>query len=387
MASYIIGIGTAVPAAKISQGDAAQIAATLTHLQGKARRVLPELYRRSGVDSRHSVLLDPNHDVGESVLDRQQFYPASRAADEQGPTTQQRMTQYELHATPLASRACRAALIEADLDPSTITHLITVSCTGFSAPGVDINLIDALALSPSVARTHIGFMGCHAMLNAMRVADALAASDHEARVLVCAVELCSLHQQYGWESDRIVANSLFADGAAAMVVTNSSETECEQAVQIARNGSVVLPNSRSLMSWNIGNNGFEMKLSPEVPERIKTALAPWLEDWLASQGCKLEEIDHWIVHPGGPRILDAVESALGLSKEALAGSREILRQFGNMSSPTVIFALQRMRKSSARGTCLQLAFGPGLTVEAAMLQISSCKILQGHATSCTASGV
>jgi predicted naringenin-chalcone synthase len=208
-------------------------------------------------------------------------------------------------------------------------------------------------------------MGCHGALNGLRVA-ASQAGDAEARILLCAVELCSLHFAYGWDSEMLVANTLFADGAAAVVgvpVQNGSTP----AWSIQAQGTLLMPESSEAMSWRIGDHGFRMTLSAAVPELIRTNLGGWLSGWLKGQGLGMEDVRSWAVHPGGPRILEAVEDAVALENGALDVSRDVLRGHGNMSSPTVLFVLERLRSAGAELPCVALAFGPGLVVEALLV--------------------
>ena len=195
------------------------------------------------------------------------------------------MEAYDRFAGPLAIEAASRALADAGVPPEEITHLVTVSCSGFAAPGVDLAIIRELPLPPDTPRTHIGFMGCHAALNGLRVAKAYAESTPGACVLVCAVELCSLHHQYHWQPDQIVANALFADGAAAAIV-RASETDRRNAnatadvaesLDLVDLRSAVLPGSVDFIQWHIGDHGFQMALSPQVPGLIERTLRPWLE--------------------------------------------------------------------------------------------------------------
>ena len=211
MSMLIAGIGTAVPPHRISQVDAAEIAKQYSCETDAQERLFLTLYRRAGVEGRNCVVLDKS----EGPLDgRQSFYTSS------DPTTLDRMRKYEEQAGSLALAACKAALHDAAIAPGRITHLVTVSCSGFYAPGFDIGLVKQLPLPSTVARTHIGFMGCHGALNGLRVARAFLDANPSACVLLCALELCSLHHQYGWDADKVVANALFADGAAAVVAIN-----------------------------------------------------------------------------------------------------------------------------------------------------------------------
>ncbi len=373
----VLGIGTAVPPYGVDQAEAAEFAAGLIGLENGSRRLLQTLYRRSGVQRRYSVVLEGGTDSdatleGETVSParplaaRQQLFSPSRGEWDEGPTTSQRMACYREKAGELATRAAKVALDDAEVAPEEVTHLVTVSCTGFAAPGVDFDLIERLGLPLTTMRTHVGFMGCHGAINGLRVAAAFAA-DPRATVLLCAVELCSLHQQYGWHPDRIVANSLFADGAAAMVGRQAASSGADD-WSLSASGSCVLEQAKELMTWQVGDHGFVMELSPEVPQVISRRLRPWLEGWLAGQGYALSDIESWVIHPGGPRVVQTVAESLELPESAVVPSKEILEQFGNMSSPTVLFILQLLRQRRARRPALMLAFGPGLAIEVALWQ-------------------
>jgi predicted naringenin-chalcone synthase len=277
------------------------------------------------------------------------------------------MERYAAEAGPLAVSAARSALDDAAIAPARVTHLITVSCTGFYAPGFDAALIRELDLSREVARTHVGFMGCHGVFNGLKVARGFVGADPSAVPLVCAVELCSLHHQYGWDSDKIVANALFADGAGAVVGVSGGTPAGANAYRLLASGSTLIDDSEDTMSWRLGNHGFLMTLSPTVPDLIGQHLRGWLEDWLARQRINLNAVASWAVHPGGPRILSAVGETLGLDPSQLHDSQRVLAELGNMSSPTILFILDRLRRAGASRPCVALAFGPGLAVEAALL--------------------
>jgi predicted naringenin-chalcone synthase len=358
MRATITGIGTALPRHRVRQSDAADAARAFSCETKEQERIFSAIFRLSGVETRHSVVLDA---PGDDRAPRQSFYgPTS-------PTTWERMRTYEEHAGPLASEAAAAALAEAGIEPERVSHLVTVSCSGFSSPGLDHGLIGGLGLSPGVARTHVGFMGCHGLLNGLRVARAFAEAEPSACVLLCAAELCSLHFQYGWDPDRMVANALFADGAAALVVLAGPEGHRASAYPVLAHGSTLLPDCADAMTWRIGDHGFVMTLSPRVPELIGAHVRPWLAGWLARHGEAIETVGSWAVHPGGPRILSVFGEAVGLDRAALAPSFGVLADHGNMSSPTVAFILDRLRAAGARRPCVAIGFGPGLAVEAALL--------------------
>lgn len=363
MSLRLTGMGTAVPKFSISQSDAAKSWASFVGVDGKRARIIRALYSRSGVKKRHSTLLEGSDNVLAPV---QTFFEPLRTPEDQGPSTQDRMERFESDAPRLAKGAAQAALADAGMSADEVTHLVTVSCTGFFAPGLDTTLADQLGLPPTVERTHVGFMGCHGALNGLRVASSFAGADPEARVLVSSVELCTLHMSYAWDPDTLVANSLFGDGAAAVVGVGDASDPPNGSWKLTASGTCRLPESADAMSWRIGDHGFRMTLSSLVPEIIQTHLSRWLKEWLGRQGLGLDEVATWAVHPGGPRILTAVREALGLTPEASAVSRQVLSEFGNMSSATILFILDRLRRNGAARPCVALAFGPGLVAEAAL---------------------
>ncbi|MEN8148855.1 MAG: type III polyketide synthase [Planctomycetota bacterium] len=349
---WIRGLGCSFPAPSVDQPDAADQVCRLLPFPDPEQKRLRAVFRRTGVKKRHSVQVSPD---GTFAL-----YPSARDLDDRGPTTEERLAWYEREAGPLAVRAAEAAIGEAGVDPASFTHLTTVSCTGFAAPGVDADLAGALGLPAGLSRTHIGFVGCHGALTGLRTARAFAESG--GRALMVAVELCSLHFQYPWSFDNVVANALFADGAAAVVAEPGTGPWT-----VAACGSHVFPDSREAMTWNVTDHGFTLTLSPKVPSLIETGLRPWVEEFLGAQGLALGDVRSFAVHPGGPKILDSVEEALSMPPDSLAVSRKVLAEYGNMSSPTVLVILERMRRRDAPLPCLALAFGPGLTAEAALI--------------------
>jgi predicted naringenin-chalcone synthase len=365
----ILGLGTAVPATAVTQSESMVGALSLCCRTQQQIDWLSFVYRGAGIEHRHSVLPrsfmdDLQHGTRESGC---VFLPSGEE-DGQGPTTAQRMVIYRQEAGPLALRAARSALGRSGLAAGQITHLVTVSCTGFFAPGVDRALIEELPLPPTVARTNVGFMGCHGALNGLRVAQAFTGADPDARVLLCAIELCSLHFQYGWDPGQAIANAIFADGAAAVVGAGRSATAPPDAWHVAATGSCIFPGSMDAMSWSIADHGFVMTLSKDVPGLIQANLRAWLEGWLAGQGLTIDGVASWAIHPGGPRILTAVEEALGLSPRHTQDAREVFAANGNMSSATVLFILERMRARNAARPCVTLGFGPGLAVEAVLFR-------------------
>ena len=367
----------------------------------KQRRLARVLFRKSEVENRHTCVphqvaynwCQPTDDETEAERDLTSppaDIPSVAGGKSFGPSTHERMQLYAQFASDLAIEASERALENANCPADTITHLVTVSCTGFDAPGVDIELIQRLGLSGSTQRINVGFMGCHGAINGMRAALGIVKADPNARVLMCAVELCSLHYRFQWDSEGIIGNALFADGSASLVLgqhlpktqplhSSTQPPEADETVtpwKLLDTGSLVIPESKQAMSWSVGDHGFEMLLTSEVGERIEQGLAQWLTEWLSQHGVAISEVDFWGVHPGGPRIVSAVQSSLGLSNDSLVTSRSVLQRYGNMSSPTVLFILNEFQKQVAlqpvaerkpRRCCVLLAFGPGLVAEVALL--------------------
>lgn len=389
MKALLAGIGTAVPPHSVSQEEAADLMLSFLHDGSGRARAVRGLYARSGIGRRHSVVLQKSEGPLE---ERQEFYTPARDPGDFGPSTSDRMARYEADAHGLAARAAGAALRDAEVAPGDVTHLITVTCTGFFAPGLDTAIIRQVGLTPEVHRTHVGFMGCHGLMNGLRAAGAVAAADPTACVLVSTVELCTLHLSYSWDPQDLVANALFADGAAALVVRSAGTgpfpkttgTEVVPAATEAAGGrptprtdrgpvlvasdSCLLPDSREAMTWRIGDHGFRMTLSPGVPEAVRRHAAPWVRGWLEKKGLGVDEVGSWAVHPGGPRVLTAFADGLELEREAFDVSRDVLARYGNMSSATLGFILQALRDADAPRPWVAAAFGPGLTVEAALLE-------------------
>lgn len=363
MSFVLHGLGTAHPPDRITRAESVAVAKVLA--DPAIAHWVEDIYAGSGVDARHQVI---GRDVADDVVNGTHVTGSPYLLDParpHGPSTSDRMEVYEAQAAPLAIRAARLALDESGFAPDSFTHLITVSCTGFVSPGVDFALMSALGLPATVERVHVGFMGCHGTINALRVANAYATADPAARVLLAAVELCSLHYYYGGDPGKLIANALFADGAAALVGGGQPKPG---AWQVAATGSVRIPDSEPDMGWKVGDHGFEMALTKRVPKLIATHLKPWLIGWLARHGLSVEAVGGWAVHPGGPKVLTSVCEALGLPESAVGYSRQVLRECGNMSSPTVWFIADRMRQSGVSGPVVVLGFGPGLVAEAAILR-------------------
>lgn len=346
MTALLHAIGTATPPYDLDQGHAAEIAADLMKLPERRVRSLKSLYAQTGVRTRRTAIA---HDA-----DPPFFMPD----DTDGPGTGARMARYREAAPLLAKAACRDCFSRAAFRPDEVTHLVTVSCTGFHAPGIDTGLIRSLGLSPSVQRTMIGYMGCHGAVNGLRVAAALAASDPDAIVLLCCVEVCSVHFQYRPVEGAVTANALFGDGAAACLISSRG-----LGPRLTAFGSHIFPDSQSEMGWRVGDHGFVMSLSARVPTLLREHVGPWVDAWLGARNFRRSEIASWAIHPGGPRIVESVRESLNLDPSSVADALSILSTHGNMSSPTILFIIRRMLDRGTPLPLVALAFGPGLAGE------------------------
>jgi len=357
----LCGIGLATPEHAFKQNQAAHQSLSISTHADVNPTALKALYRKTRIQERGSVLFKREKSGTEP---NQVFFQPQKNLKDQGPGTEARMQIFEQEAPKLAITAARDALLHSKTQPGEVTHLIIVSCTGFSAPGIDFELIRNLGLSPTVTRTQVGFMGCHGVINGLRVAHAFARENADNRVLLCSVEIASIHYAYQLSGGSTIANALFADGAAACVI--AAQKPKPQSWQLAATGSFFFPDSADLMGWRIGDHGFQMSLLPEVPDLIGSHLNSSLGDWLKTFKLKVSDIRSWAIHPGGPRILDQTEKSLGLSHGSLDVSRQILSAHGNMSSATILFILDRLKHANAPRPCVALAFGPGLVAESAL---------------------
>ncbi len=343
--SYINAIGTAVPDHEVHR---AFIAWAETQIpDDRQRAIFRRMAERSGISKRWSVL--PPAPGGGSPVEEGGFYEGA------SPATSKRMQAYAEAAPKLALDAIERLAAQVPLEG--ITHLVVASCTGFTAPGIDQIIARALGLE-GVERTLVGFMGCYAAVSALRVAHHIVRSEPEARVLAVTVELSSLHLQHESGLEPLLAMLQFSDGAAAALVTAEPE-----GLAIGAQFALALEDSANLITWQIGDTGFAMHLSGEVPGRIGAALQDEAVRGRILNGWAAEEVGSWAVHAGGRSILDAVEKGLGLGQGALAASRDVLARFGNMSSSTLMFVLAETLAKPDVGRGVALAFGPGLAAE------------------------
>ena len=383
----IRSIGTAVPDTVIAQDSFRDVLAGQPGNSRLATRLVRTVFDASAITTRHTVIDElatsgpatpgtgdarSGDDVHPTFFDRAEGRVLT-------PGTAARNELYIEESRPLLVEAARAALAAApDLGTGDVTHVITVSCTGFYAPGPDYVLVRDLGLDVATQRYHLGFMGCYGAFPALRAARQFCLADPMAVVLVVCVELCSLHLTVSDDPDTIIANSVFADGAAAALVTGRPAPRGSTVLELDAFETVLTPTGEQDMAWKIGDHGFEMTLSSYVPHiieaHVKDALAPLVAAVPALDGVAFADIERWAVHPGGRSILDRVERALELAPAQLTESRAVLAEFGNMSSATVLFVLQRILEVAGAGNdddraerVCAMAFGPGLTLESGIM--------------------
>jgi predicted naringenin-chalcone synthase len=344
--AYLNRIATAVPEYEVHGAFVAFAAAMLN--DPRARNLFRRMAGKAAIEQRYSVM-DKAVPLGGQCIDAAGGFRLGSF-----PGTAHRMALYEEHAPPLMRRSLDR--LELGSEVGKITHVIVTSCTGLYAPGLDFDIVDHLGLDPSVERSMVTFMGCYAAINALKLARHIVRSHDRARVLMVNLELCTLHLQETQDLEQILSFLVFADGAAASLIS-------AEPVGLALDSfkAVRIPNTSDLITWRIRDRGFDMLLSGKVPAEIGQALKSG-EKELTGGG--VGAIDLWAIHPGGRTVLDAVEQGFGLTGDALAASRSILARFGNMSSATIMFVLQSIMRDAVSGQrgC-GMAFGPGLTAE------------------------
>lgn len=357
--SKIVSIGTAVPAFRHEQSAILDFMQRVYALSENDKRKLKFLYRQGGIDTRYSVIPDYSLSPGEW-----QFYSPTENL-EPFPKLEKRMQWYQQYAATLSINAIEKCIEK--VQGHTITHLITVSCTGMSAPGLDLELLELLNLPATTFRTSVNFMGCYAAIHALKIADAFCKADENANVLIVCTELCTLHFQKEHTVDNMTSSMLFADGAAAVLVTGNNETE---GLTIDSFYSMVSLKGKKDMAWELSSKGFLMTLSSYVPDVIEENFDSMVQSALATADLHKQDITHWCIHPGGKKILEAVHKSLGFTNGQLQPCYDVLREYGNMSSPTVLFVLESIMNSLAKkekSSIFGAAFGPGLTMETFIL--------------------
>ena len=327
------------------------------------KRKLKFLYNQSAIETRYSVLPDYSLNATEW-----EFYPATENL-EPFPNLELRMKWFNKTAPALTVDAIENC-IENKIAKEEITHLITVSCTGLSAPGLDLQVVESMNLSPDIFRTSVNFMGCYAAIHGLKLADVFCKQDKNAKVLVVCTELCTLHFQKENTMDNIASSLLFGDGSAAVLVTHNDANE--HGLRINNFYSEIAFKGKEDMSWQLSSSGFLMTLSGYVPDLIEEDFNKLLTNALKNAGRNIEDISHWCMHPGGKRILNAIEKSISIRPNDLKHSYSVLKNYGNMSSPTILFVLKEILDSiknnkEKKANIFGAAFGPGLTLETFIL--------------------
>ncbi len=332
-----------------------------------AKRKFGFLVQDTSIAYKHAVLPDFKVDCSTPLLYK---------TPENPPSTAERMAIYEQEAPKIGLSVANAALKKAGLAAEQITHIVTVSCTGMFAPGLEAVLCEQLGLRITTERHTVNFMGCYAAFHGLRLADLICRATPNSTVLVVCVELCSLHFRQDSSDDNLLSTYLFSDGAAACIVTN--EAVKTQSYLLAKQfNSVIIPEGKEDMAWRVGNTGFEMILRRTIPKHIEQNIAAVFAQQTTKLGINPAEIQHFAIHPGGKNILKAFENALNLSPLLLQNSYDILKEYGNMSSATILFVLENllenMTENEHRATIYAAAFGPGLTVETAFFSYQTAQ--------------
>ena len=357
--SKILSIGTAIPAFKHKQEDILDFMQRVYALNETDRRKLKFLYRQGGIDTRYSVI--PDYSLPATAW---QFYPPSENL-EPFPDLEQRMQWYHRYAAKLSLESIHKCV--ENFSGNEITHLITVSCTGMSAPGLDLELLELLKLPVTTFHTSVNFMGCYAAIHALKMADAFCKAEKNANTLIVCTELCTLHFQNEHTPDNITSSMLFSDGSAAVLVTGNDEQE---GLTIDHFYSTVALKGKKDMAWKLSSKGFLMTLSGYIAGLIEEDFNSLVTNAVAAAGLHKEEITKWCIHPGGKKILEAVHKSLGFTNGQLHSCYTILKEFGNMSSPTVLFVLEKIMnelKVKSSDKIFGAAFGPGLSMETFIL--------------------
>ncbi len=353
----IVSIATAVPTYKHQQVSILHFMQTMYGLGEDDKRKLAFLYHQSHITTRYSCIADyglPKEDWT--------FIPQVENAD--FPSVNVRMQRYQAAALPLSVDAINQC-IDGIITPDEITHLITVSCTGMSAPGLDLQVAEAMQLSPNIFRTSINFMGCYAAIHGLKLAKMICDSSttNKANVVVVCTELCTLHFQKQFTPDNAASSLLFADGSAAVLLSNTITTN--KSITLQNFYSQIAYQGKKDMAWEISSTGFLMTLSGYIPQLIEHDIEVLVHNALQQNGLTKADITHWCIHPGGRKIVDVIAQKLKLETNAMQYSRQVLQDYGNMSSPTILFVLKAMMdKPMAVGSNIfGVAFGPGLTME------------------------
>ena len=357
--AYIHQIETSLPEHAYRQEDLRDIMKDIVGQTEREKRIIHHLYSKSGIKTRYSVVDDFKERESPQL-----FFNGQGAS----PGTKSRNDLYIEQSRKLYIDVAKKLLRGSQFSADDITHLVTVSCTGFYAPGPDFDIIQSLGLRPSIERYHLGFMGCYASIPALKMAQQFCIANENATVLVVSVELCSIHFQANTEMDNLLSSTVFADGGAGAVISN----EKPQNVSYRIDGFASSINKKGSedMAWSIGDTGFNMILSSYIPDLLKEGMDSFLTDILSQFGVGIGEIHKWAIHPGGKAILDKLESSTSIPKGSAVASRKVLSEYGNMSSATILFVLRELLYQKSERTeqnTIAMSFGPGLTLETALL--------------------
>jgi len=318
------------------------------------------LFHHSGISSRYSVISDFDIAAGKHTL-----FNGSPVL----PKVNERLNVFKDNAIPLAISSIQNAVkkLDTSITDFGFTHLITATCTGLYAPGINAELIEQLDLPNDIFHTSVNFLGCNAAFHALKIGDMIAQTDENAKVLIVCVELCTLHFQPKNNNDNLLSNTLFGDGAAAVIIISDSYGKAHHLGGLTINGfySLLLNKGKHLMGWNITPVNFEMILDAKIPEFIGDEVIDLVHKAETKFGIKPKSIKHWAIHPGGKRILDVIQSQLQLTDDDLHSSYKVLDEYGNMSSPTILFVMNEIEKSKPKPneTIFSVGFGPGLSIE------------------------
>jgi len=360
--SKIISIGTAVPGYGTKQSTIFDFMDEAYNDQTASRK-LNILFNKSGITTRYSVLSDFGNSKPE-----QNIFGGNLSA----PAVDQRLNIYKRNAVSLAEEAIQNSLekLNTSVAGFGITHLITVTCTGLYAPGIDTELMEQLNLPNDIYHTSVNFMGCNAAFPALKLGDMIARTDENAKVMIVCVELCTLHFQPKNNHDNLLSNTIFGDGAAAVTIVSDADAKRNHLPGMTINGfySLLLSEGKDLMSWNITPLNFEMVLDAKIPDFI----GDHVDEILSGAGKRLnitsETIDKWAIHPGGKKILDTIKNKLQLNNAELKYSYKVLDEYGNMSSPTILFVLNEIMTADNKtgDKIFSIGFGPGLSIETSL---------------------
>ena len=372
--STIISIGTAVPQYSAEQSTILEFMKT-AYNDDIASRKLNILFHNSGIHTRYSVLPDFGNNQNENSFLK---------VNQRVPDVTQRLTVFKESAPTLAKAAIKGAFLKLNTNVADfkITHLITVTCTGIYAPGLDSALIELLGLPNDIFHTAINFMGCNAAFTALNLADMITKTNENARVLIVCVELCTLHFQAIDNNDNLLANTIFGDGSAAVVIVSEKAARRNQQSGLSLRGfySLLLNKGKTLMAWNITPSNFEMVLDTGIPEFIGNEVNEIVKKACKKLKTDSSSIDKWAIHPGGKKILDTIKKQMQMTDSDTQYSYKVLSEYGNMSSPTILFVLNEIMQAdhSEGDTIFSIGFGPGLSIETSMLSYvtnSSTKLI------------